>query len=930
MPSTPRDARSGDLAPSADRSLARSRVLTGASMRIERLWPLAAPFVAVVALFAALAWFGLFRAMPDWARIALVAALTLLAIAALLPLRRYSEPSATAVDRRVERANALSHAPVSAQTDALPDGADPVAAALWAEHRRRMAERLSRLEGAAPRAGMPARDPWALRALVPLVAVVAFAFSFGSNGGRLADAIAPPATAETVAARVDAWVTPPDYTGEAPIFLTRASAEAETAIDPEPTVRTVPAGSVVTLRIAGGDGSEIVELVDAAGGATPIQPAEPDGPPVPGTTVHETTLLEDATVRLAAEGAQLDFPFSVTPDQAPRIAWVENADGAVHERTDTGALALAYEAQDDYPLAGAAAELRPVGLGERPLYDAPDMPLVLPRPNADTPTAITRRDLTEHPFAGAVVEATLVATDRAEQRARSDTRRFVIPERTFRDPLALAVLEQRRALALDADAQLAVVGTLDLLMLHAETTIDDVPHFLGLATARGRVANAWDDDLLREAVDYMWELARAIEDGAVNSAERRLRDAQDAVAEALENGATDEELAELMAELREAMDEFMAMMAERMADMPQMPTMPPGMQFMDQNDLNRMMDQMEEAARNGQREQAQAMLDELRRMMDQMQAGTPQQGQQQDQQMSEMQQQMQEMGDLLREQQELMDETFRMEQSRPSPFDPLDDAEPEFGGEPEFGERQDGGPQQSQPPQMGQQSQPRQPGQQSQPQDGPQQDGQQQAERPQPGEPMTPEEFAEAMEELRQRQEELQQRLEEMQQAMRDMGLEPGDQFGEAGEAMGDAGEDLGEGQSGPAVDDQGRAIQALREGAQNMMQQMMQAMQGQGQQPGGMMPMPGPGQMGQQPGQQPGQGPNRFGQGFGGTREDRDPLGRPRATTGPQFGEEIEVPDEIDRQRAREILESIRRRLGERLTPRLEREYLERLLEMR
>jgi hypothetical protein len=41
-------------------------------------------------------------------------------------------------------------------------------------------------------------------------------------------------------------------------------------------------------------------------------------------------------------------------------------------------------------------------------------------------------------------------------------------------------------------------------------------------------------------------------------------------------------------------------------------------------------------------------------------------------------------------------------------------------------------------------------------------------------------------------------------------------------------------------------------------------------------------------------------------------------------------VPDEIDVQRARQILEAIRKRLGNALSPELERSYLERLLEMK
>lgn len=120
------------------------------------------------------------------------------------------------------------------------------------------------------------------------------------------------------------------------------------------------------------------------------------------------------------------------------------------------------------------------------------------------------------------------------------------------------------------------------------------------------------------------------------------------------------------------------------------------------------------------------------------------------------------------------------------------------------------------------------------------------------------------------------------------------------------AGEALGKSQGDRAVQGQGRALEALRQGARDMMNQMMQAMQ---------------------PGQGQGQGQ---GQGMAeGNQGGRDPLGRPRSATGPDFGERVKVPDEIDVQRAREILDAIRNKLGNNASPEVERRYLERLLDM-
>lgn len=69
---------------------------------------------------------------------------------------------------------------------------------------------------------------------------------------------------------------------------------------------------------------------------------------------------------------------------------------------------------------------------------------------------------------------------------------------------------------------------------------------------------------------------------------------------------------------------------------------------------------------------------------------------------------------------------------------------------------------------------------------------------------------------------------------------------------------------------------------------------------------------------------PQRYGQN-GDTP--RDPMGRPQRSQGPDLGTSVKVPQEIDMQRAREILDELRRRIGEPARPLPEIDYLERLL---
>ena len=61
--------------------------------------------------------------------------------------------------------------------------------------------------------------------------------------------------------------------------------------------------------------------------------------------------------------------------------------------------------------------------------------------------------------------------------------------------------------------------------------------------------------------------------------------------------------------------------------------------------------------------------------------------------------------------------------------------------------------------------------------------------------------------------------------------------------------------------------------------------------------------------------------------QNDTDPLGRP--LRGREYGDDItvKVPGEIDAQRARRILEELRKRFGEGFRPQLELDYIERLL---
>jgi hypothetical protein len=124
--------------------------------------------------------------------------------------------------------------------------------------------------------------------------------------------------------------------------------------------------------------------------------------------------------------------------------------------------------------------------------------------------------------------------------------------------------------------------------------------------------------------------------------------------------------------------------------------------------------------------------------------------------------------------------------------------------------------------------------------------------------------------------------------------------MGEAERSMKGAVDSLDEGQPGTAADAQGNALDALQRSARAMAEQFQR-------------------QFGRMPGQGQ-EGLDRFG-------NRRDPFGRTRPQGRYEDTGDVEIPDKSDMQRAREILDELRRRAGERTRPAPERDYIDRLL---
>ncbi|HXW41474.1 MAG TPA: TIGR02302 family protein [Xanthobacteraceae bacterium] len=848
-------------APSAARTLLQA-ALRRARWAIlwERLWPALATFATAVGLFLAASWLGLWLWLPPLLRAAALIVIGAAVLAALIPFGLLRIPGAAEGLRRLDRGSGLAHRPATAIADELAVAdEDPYALALWNAHVARALTVVRALKAGAPSPRVAWRDPYALRGLILIACIATFIAAGGERWKRVAAAFDWQGVALPANFRVDAWVMPPAYTGKPPLVLPGIH-PGETAQAQPAGPFAVPVNSTLIVRSTG----RLDLDVTGSGGVTPAK----DAVHAPaGTEERRFTIAATGAASLRGAGEEFTWPFNAIPDHPPTIELVKDP-----QEQNRGSLLLSYRLEDDYGVtqaeasfarkddaAGAAGAAGTTGAAPHPLFGPPNFALTLPQARVKNGIGQTVKDLTDHPWAGAEVTMTLIAHDEGGNAGTSAPFSFRLPQRVFLKPLARALVEQRRILAMDANSRPLVITALDALALAPEKYTPDAGVYLGLRSIFWELVRAKSDGDLRDVVARLWQMAVGIEDGDIADAQEALRNAENALQQALERGASDAELKALMDQLRAAMDRFMQALAQQLRNNRELARpLDPDARVLSRRDLQNMLDRLENLAKNGAKDAARALLQQLEQMMENLQMASPEMNGEESEDMSELD----DLGDMIRQQQVLRDRTFREGQ---------DQRQRDAQGR------------------LGKPGQPRQGG--------------------------------DAMGQLRGNQEALRDRLNKLLEELKNRGFgqnqqgqqgqqgqpAPGqdglDQLGRAGDAMGEAAGELGNNDTDDAVGSQGRALDALRKGAQGLAQSMQQQM-GQG---------IGPGRAG------------RLGQSRG--QDDTDPLGRP--LRGRDYGDDasVKIPGDIDVQRARRIIEELRRRFGDFARPQEELDYIQRLL---
>jgi uncharacterized protein (TIGR02302 family) len=851
------------IPPDSARRLTWPVRLTFAGMLAERVSRAFWPLWALVLLALAALMLGLHDILPLEVVWTVGVAVVLGAGGALVwGASRFRWPLRQEALDRLDRT--LPGRPIEAISDTQAVGAgDAASEAVWNAHVARMEERLKEARAAKPDLKLSRRDPYALRYIALTGFVVALIFGSVLRVATVPEVARPGGDSLAAGPSWEGWVEPPLYTGQPSLYLN----------DIDRQRFDVPEGSRVTIRFYGEVGA--LTLHETVSGRTDDVPAATD----PGQSFE---VVQSGTLRIDGPSGK-EWAVEAEEDLPPEIEF----EGPIVQGQG-GRMEAPFVAKDDHGVVGGRLEIvldlpeveRRYGLALEPEpreMIVRDLPMTISGDRRDfAETAID--DFSEHPWANLPIAAELFALDAAGQESLSAPQFAMLPGRGFFDPLAKAIVEQRRDLLWNRQNAKRVAQVLRAVSYKPEDIFRAETVYMKLRFAVRRLEtrislDRLDDELIEELAGVLWDLALEIEEGDLGDALARLQRAQDRLAEAIENGATDQEIAELMQELREAMQDYMRQLAEQQQGDQQNQQLSENQerQEITGDQLQDMLDRLQELMEQGRMAEAQQLLEQLRRMMENMQVTQGQQGQQ-----SPGEQAMEGLAETLREQQGLSDEAFR-------------DLQEQFNPDAQAGQSQQN------EGRSGDQGRGQQHGQQGQGQGGEEGDGNQ------PGAQSGEQSLADRQRALRQ---ELNRQMQNLPGAGTPEGDAARDSLGRAGDAMDDAEESLRNEDFAGALDDQAEAMEALREGMRELAEQMAQQQQN------------------QQGGQQ--------GDAAGRNNPDgnRDPLGRDAGERGRVGTDEQLLQGEDVYRRARELLDEIRRRSGDQERPEEELDYLKRLLE--
>ncbi len=655
--------------------------------RAYLVWERYAP-VLWIGVFAALIFMagsfaGVWERIGDpWRFIGLITALWLLG-RAIWAARKVSFPGKNAAARRVETDSGLSHRPFDTVRDAAAKTGDALIG-LWDIHTQDAASRAASASDARLRPALAPIDKYYLRFAVPALVILALMVGTGDSFERLRRSLSPAwmSAVDARSAKFDAWIDPPDYTGRPPVYF-----KSRTKLD-------APEGSEIVARVNGIKSAP--RLLVTEGGKSRRVSVTRLGPT---SFEARTTVSEDAKVRWRIGSKPKTWRIDVKADSAPEVIWTKDP---VAGKRDT--LEFSYDLTDDFGAISLVLSMQRVNDIAAMGKDAAPVKTI----DIALPASAVRRaqnkpeslNLTKHIWASEKVVATLRAKDFKNQIGETEPRTFIVPDKIFISNLAKAAIENRTLLLagqslsyvkpsrpdyrnypvytavipeeriLRAPAQVQRAAALiDIITDSPVGAFKDPVVYLGLKNVQSRLEHAREITDIDGTPEDLWLIAMRAEYGPLGNAKEAMMAAEEALRDGIARRARQREIDTLFTRYDDAVERYMQYLIENAQEADGEGGGPGGGKNADE--IQKLLDAIEEANRLGDTEGARRALAQLAELLENMQIqltkggeGEGGNGPPSDGLSDEVKEAIEDLADVIGEQRELQDDTREAERAQ--------------------------------------------------------------------------------------------------------------------------------------------------------------------------------------------------------------------------------------------------------------------------
>ncbi len=564
--------------PSLPERLNRLALLARARLYWETYVPIFAVALLAIALFLIASLLGAWDMLGDPVRWIVLGGTLYLFGKAIWQARQVRRPTRSDALRRLEQTAKLSHRPL----DTLQDVA-VLSPELWPSHAKQAQRQSEFIRRVGRTPALTPIDRYGLRIVMPIVLAIALFLSLGFGTERVRRGLSPSILPFTnpQSLSFEAWVDPPEYTGRPPTYAQGAR------------TLNAPVGSTLVVRVSGASNLPRPRWWAQSGRDSFLKIR------ALGESSAEVRHIVDGSGEIDWRIGWRREAWHITsvPDTVPTIEILDTPEADKQDR-----LVLRFKAEDDYGVDRLVLDM--VELNDD--MDAEADPSAAfggdDVVRFDTESGAfkvaedrtLKLDLTRHPLAGRKVVARLVAIDGAQQEGGSEPVFFTVPDKIFVEPLAKAIIEQRGLLvagladgatydpmpADDPDQDVSD-GTFDTYqtawrlgrapapvqraatLMEAITLYPDPGAFadpvvyMGLRHASKSLRYARSAEALVGLPEHMWRLAMRAEFGVLGTALEEMRAAEEALRDGIARRAPEREIDTLFERYNQAVENYM-------------------------------------------------------------------------------------------------------------------------------------------------------------------------------------------------------------------------------------------------------------------------------------------------------------------------------------------------------------------------------------